>query len=90
MPQGSTASQMQGTVKLTNLNNKQSYSSSTFDGTTVTFTKVLRGAYSIDVEGSLRYTDSNGTVRTGNFRAATSYCEVLGHPALVPLDIIML
>lgn len=89
MPEGYTAEQMQGTVKLTNLNNKQAYSTSVFDGTTATL-EVLRGVYAADVEGSLRYTDAEGAAHAGNFRAATPHCEVLQHPASVTLDIIFM
>jgi len=89
LPEGCTISQMQGTVTLTNLNNRQTYSSSTFNGTSATL-EVMRGVYSADVEGSLRYADANGVMHTGNFRAATSHCELLQHPSELHLDIILL
>lgn len=89
LPEGATLQQMQGTVRLTNLNNRQSYTSSTFSGASVTL-EVMRGVYSIDVEGSLRYTTADGASATGNFRAATSYCEFLDHPSAVTLNIIFM
>lgn len=89
LPEGYSIGQMQGTVTLTNLNNRQAYSSSTFNGTSVTL-EVMRGVYSADVEGSLRYTDSAGVTHAGNFRAATSHCELLEHPSELHLDIILL
>lgn len=88
-PEGITVSQMQGTVRLTNLNNRLSYATSTFARTTASV-EVMRGVYSVDVEGSLRYTDENGTLRTANFRAATAYCEALDHPSEVHLDLIIM
>lgn len=88
-PEGCTILQMQGTVRLTNLNNKQSYATSAFTVSTATL-EVLRGVYSIDIEGTVRYTDKTGTVRTGNFRASSSYAEALTHPATATLDIILL
>lgn len=89
LPEGCTIKQMQGTVTLTNLNNRQAFSTSTFSGTSVTL-EVMRGVYSADVEGSLRYTDSDGVTHAGNFRAATSHCELLQHPSELHLDIILL
>lgn len=89
LPEGCTIGQMQGTVTLTNLNNRQTYSSSTFNGTSATL-EVMRGVYSADVEGSLRYADASGAAHTGNFRAATSHCELLQHPSELHLDIILL
>lgn len=88
-PEGVTVRQMQGTVRLTNLNNRQTYSTSAFSGTTAAL-EVMRGVYSADVEGSVRYTDAGGRERTATFRAATSYCEALTHPAAVRLDLILM
>lgn len=89
MPEGYAAGQMQGTITLTNLNNRQTYSSSSFSGTTVSI-EVLRGVYAAEAEGSLRYTDAAGETHTGNFRASTSYCEVLSHPSEVHLSLILI
>ncbi len=88
-PEGCTILQMQGTVRLTNLNNKQTYSTSAFSVATATV-EVLRGVYSVDIEGTVRYSDKTGTVRTANFRASSSYTEALDHPAATTLDIILL
>ncbi len=89
LPEGCNAERMQGTVKLTNLNNRLTYATSEFDGTAVTL-QVMRGVYAIDAEGSLRYTDDTGQTLTGNFRASTSYCEALEHPSSVELDIVFM
>ncbi len=88
-PEGGTILQMQGTVRLTNLNNKQTYSTSAFNVATANL-EVLRGVYSIDIEGTVRYSDKTGTVRTANFRASSSYTEALNHPSATTLDIILL
>lgn len=88
-PEGGTILQMQGTVRLTNLNNKQTYSTSAFSTSTATL-EVLRGVYSVDIEGTVRYSDKTGTVRTANFRASSSYTEALDHPSATTLDIILL
>ncbi|MCD8317747.1 MAG: hypothetical protein LUC45_02310 [Paraprevotella sp.] len=78
-----------GTAVMTNLNNKQQFSSSDFDGTTI-YIDVFRGAYSADVEGALVYTDSIGQEQTKMFRASTSYCEAISHPAPIRLKLIYL
>lgn len=77
---------MQGTVRLTNLNNKQTFTTATFQGNEATI-EVFRGVYAADVEGSVRYTNEKGQMQTANFRANTSYVKVLDHPSLISLDI---
>lgn len=89
LPEGYSIKQMQGTVTLTNLNNRQTFSTSTFSGTSATL-EIMRGVYSAEVEGSLRYISSDGEVHSSNFRAATSHCELLQHPSELHLDIILL
>ncbi len=88
-PEGYAVSQMQGTVRLTNLNNRQTYATSAFDGATATL-QVMRGVYAVDAEGSLRYTDGEGRTQTGNFRATASYCEALEHPASAEVDLVFM
>lgn len=88
-PEGCTISRMQGTVALTNLNSKQTTTTATFDGATA-HAEVLRGSYSISVEGTVRYVDAEGKSRTASFRAATAHCEFLTHPTEVHLDIILM
>lgn len=89
VPDSISVDRMQGTVTFTNLNSRQTTTAASFSGTAVQ-AELLRGAYAISVEGSLRYTTSRGTTQTGTFRAATSYAEVLDHPAIVHLDMIMM
>ncbi len=89
LPEGYAAGKMQGTVRLTNLNNRQTYATSAFDGTTATL-QVMRGVYAVDAEGSLRYTDVEGRTQTGNFRATSSYCEALEHPSAAEVDLVFM
>ena len=89
LPDSLHLDRMQGTVRLTNLNNRQSFTTATFQGNEAAV-EVFRGVYAVDVEGSVRYEDENGAVRTGNFRANTPYVKVLNHPALVNLEITLL
>ena len=88
-PDSITVEQMQGTVTFTNLNNKKSYSTSVFTGTVVQLS-LLRGVYSISAEGSLSYRDKMGVVRTGMFRATSSFEQLLDVPAHVSLSLIIL
>ncbi|BCS84722.1 MULTISPECIES: hypothetical protein [Prevotella] len=80
---------MQGTVTVVNLNNKQSYSSSEFNGTS-TLIDVMRGSYSINVNGTVLYHDKQNIKHTKSFRAASSYCEFLDHPAKAYVNIIFM
>lgn len=64
---------VQGTVSLTNLNTKQVTSSAEFNGN-VSRIQILRGVYSVLVEGSIQYKkDVNGKTRVRQFRASTDY-----------------
>lgn len=89
VPDSMTVDKMQGTVTVTNLNNKQSYSSSEFNGTSTSL-DIMRGCYSISVTGTVLYHDSLKVKHTRNFRAASSYCEFLKHPSVVSVDIIFM
>ena len=80
---------LQGPDRLTNLNNKQSFTTSTFQAGEASL-EVFRGVYAVDVEGSVRYVAPDGTNQTANFRASTPYIKVLDHPSLVSLDIILM
>ena len=89
LPDSVTLEKLQGTVRLTNLNNKQSFTTSTFQADEASL-EVFRGVYAVDVEGSVRYAAPDGTNQTANFRASTPYIKVLDHPSLVSLDIILM
>lgn len=89
VPDSIYVDKMQGTVTVTNLNNKQSYSSSDFNGTSASM-DIMRGCYSISVTGTVLYHDSLKVVHTRNFRAASSYNEFLEHPSNVSVDIIFM
>ena len=88
-PDSVTVARMQGTVTLTNLNNRQSYSTSVFNGTVVQL-PLLRGVYSVSAEGSVSYRDKAGVVHTGMFRATSSFEQLLDVPAHVSLSFIIL
>lgn len=89
LPDSLRLEKLQGTVRLTNLNNKQSFTTSTFQAGEASL-EVFRGVYAVDVEGSVRYAAPDGTNQTANFRASTPYIKVLDHPSLVSLDIILM
>lgn len=89
VPDSINVEKMQGTVTVVNLNNKQSYSSSEFNGTS-TLIEVMRGSYSINVNGTVLYHDRQNIKHTKSFRAASSYCEFLDHPAKASVNIIFM
>lgn len=72
--QGTTIERVQGTVRLTNLNTRQVTNSAEFDGNIARVT-LLRGAYSVLVEGSIQYKDAHGTTAVKQFRATSDYLE---------------
>lgn len=72
--QGTTVERVQGTVQLTNLNTRQVTTTAEFDGNIARVT-LLRGAYSVLVEGSVQYKDANGETSVRQFRATSDYLE---------------
>ena len=89
VPDSINVEKMQGTVTVVNLNNKQSYSSSEFNGTS-TLIEIMRGSYSINVNGTVLYHDRQNIKHTKSFRAASSYSEFLDHPAKASVNIIFM
>lgn len=63
---------VQGTINLTNLNTKQVVTASDFDGN-VAHVNLLRGSYTILIEGSIQYKDAQGMTQVKMFRASTDY-----------------
>ena len=72
--QGTMVERVQGTVQLTNLNTRQVTTTAEFDGNIARVT-LLRGAYSVLVEGSMQYKDANGETSVRQFRATSDYLE---------------
>ena len=72
--QGTTVERVQGTGQLTNLNTRQVTTTAEFDGNIARVT-LLRGAYSVLVEGSMQYKDANGETSVRQFRATSDYLE---------------
>lgn len=72
--QGTTVERVQGTVQLTNLNTRQVTTTAEFDGNIARVT-LLRGAYSVLVEGSMQYKNANGETSVRQFRATSDYLE---------------
>lgn len=72
--QGTTVERVQGTVQLTNLNTRQVTTTAEFDGNIARVT-LLRGAYSVLVEGSMQYKDAHGETSVRQFRATSDYLE---------------
>ena len=66
---------VQATATITNLNSKQVFNSTIFDGNTLTET-VLRGAYKIALDGIIRYIDKNNEIRVRSFRSTTDFISV--------------
>ena len=72
--EGTTIERVQGTVQLTNLNTRQVTTSAEFDGNIARVT-LLRGTYSVLVEGSIQYRTAQGATAVRQFRATSDYLE---------------
>lgn len=88
-PDSIQAVQFQGTVSLTNLSNKVVYTSSSFNGSTLSF-ELFRGSYSLNAQGTLRYRNAAGIERVRYFRAAESYIEAVKRPTYLNVNIIFM
>ncbi len=85
-----TVERVQGTVTLTNLNTRQVVTAADFNGNTAQV-RVLRGAYSVLVEGSIQYRDANGATAVRKFRCSADYTALeKENMNTVTLDIIWL
>ena len=80
---------LQGTITLTNLNNKKVYTTSDI-GQLRTILQVMKGAYSLSGEGSVRYTNRENKDEIRHFRVSKDYCEVLNQPTIISAPIIWL
>ena len=87
LPDSLRLEKLQGTVRLTNLNNKQSFTTSTFQAGEASL-EVFRGVYAVDVEGSVRYAAPDGTKQTANFGPRFSALPPVGdEPTMRPPQI---
>lgn len=72
--EGTTVERVQGTMQLTNLNTRQVTTTAEFDGN-IARVSLLRGVYSVLVEGSMLYKDAHGATDVRQFRATSDYLE---------------
>lgn len=72
--EGTTVERVQGTVQLTNLNTRQVTTTAEFDGN-IARVSLLRGVYSVQVEGSMLYKNAHGATGVRQFRATSDYLE---------------
>ena len=63
---------IQATASIRNLNTKQVITSADFNGNTLK-QQLLRGAYQVSVDGSIRYTNQNKQTRIRSFRSQTDF-----------------
>lgn len=88
-PEGYTIGRVQGQLTATYLSTRQNYISSDFDGAQLSI-ELMRGAYSISVEGTAELTDSRGVKTIRSFRASSSYAEMLSHPSMISLEMLLM
>jgi len=87
---GINISLIQATANITNINSRQTTSSTAFDGAELKI-KLLRGIYQISIEGVVTYTDENNTQHDKSFRVISDYVDFSGKNKNVAfLDIIFL
>lgn len=89
LSEGEELMQIQGTITLLNITNRQAYSTSTFSNSQTTM-QVLRGVYSLQGEGTVRVKMADGSVSVRYFRVSESYVEVLNNSTTIVLHPIWL
>ncbi len=68
---------IQYSVKMMNLNSRATVTQAGETSGTIAVEDLLRGAYSINVEGVVRYVDGNANTRTSQFRAQSDYVSMV-------------
>lgn len=68
---------IQYSVKMMNLNSRNTITIAGETNGTITVDNLFRGAYSINVEGVVRYVDSNAIIHTSQFRAQSDYVSMV-------------
>ncbi len=68
---------IQYSVKMMNLNSRNTITQAGKTGGTIIIENLFRGAYSINVEGVVRYVDNNATTHTSQFRAQSDYVSMV-------------
>lgn len=84
--------QMQGTITLRNLSNGYKYSSSAFNLSSVQM-DLMRGAYSLEAEGTLRFVnkkDKEKNKEVKYFRSSSDYVEITDHPTTIKAKLIFM
>ena len=84
--------QMQGTITLRNLSNGYKYSSSTFNLSSVQM-DLMRGAYSLEAEGTLKFVnkkDKEKNKEVKYFRSPSDYVEITDHPTMIKAKLIFM
>ena len=80
---------LQGTITLTNLNNKKVYTTSEFSQLRAML-QLMKGAYRLSGEGTVRYRTIENKEIVRYFRVSKDYCEVLNQPTFISAPIIWL
>lgn len=69
---------LQYSLKMMDLNSRNTVTQAGGADGTIAVENIFRGAYSINVEGVVRYADSDATVHTSQFRAQSDYVSMVG------------
>lgn len=89
LTEAGTIEQVQGNATFTNLNNGLTFSSSDWNGATLS-SSIERGSYSVLIEGYVKYRNAQGVSQIRQFRAYTDYVSFMDVPSATQLDIIFL
>lgn len=91
LPDTITTIQVQGTITLKNLSTGRNYTSSRFNSdNAVIFPQLLRGVYSLDIEGTIRFRGKSNHECVKYYRASSDYIEIVKHPAYIKKAIIFM
>ncbi len=77
LPLEGTVETIQYSLRMTNLNSHDIVTQAGETSRTIVVDNLWRGAYSINVEGVVRYVDQENTVHTSQFRAQSDYVPMV-------------
>ena len=82
---------IQYSLTMTNLNSREVVNNAGKTTGTIMINDIMRGAYSINVEGIVKYKNESGQVTMRQFRAQSEYVSFVGQQdAVVTLEMILM
>lgn len=90
LPTSGEIDMMQYRATVTNLNSREEITLAGKTPDVITINEIMRGAYSINIEGVISYRDNDNAVHTSQFRAQSDYVSVVDNDNIITLEIVIM